>query len=167
MHWRSAYPVPKHTGDDALPNATRRLCQPMMVIMMGVKYDIDGEKVRMLASFGCSYNDIGKYYQCSESVIRKRFRAEYEGGREELKLSLRKNLIKMSLEDQNTSASIFLAKNFLGMSDKTAVDLTGKIESVLKECGFEDNPIDQADNQQREALAALGVSPDTTPTANT
>ncbi len=138
-----------------------------MVIMMGVKYDIDGEKVRMLASFGCSYNDIGKYYQCSESVIRKRFRAEYEGGREELKLSLRKNLIKMSLEDQNTSASIFLAKNFLGMSDKTAVDLTGNIESVLKECGFEDNPIDQADNQQREALAALGVSPDTTPTANT
>ena len=127
---------------------------------MGVKYDIDGEKVRMLASFGCSYNDIGKYYQCSESVIRKRFRAEYEGGREELKLSLRKNLIKMSLEDQNTSASIFLAKNFLGMSDKTAVDLTGNLETVLKEVGFESNPLDKTNTEQEEALEALGVQPD-------
>ena len=130
------------------------------------KLEIDGSKVRMLASFGCTYNDIGKYYQCDESTIRKRFKAEYESGREGLKLNLRKNLIKLSLEFGNVSASIFLAKNFLGMSDKTAVDLTGNIESVLKECGFEDNPIDQANTEQRAALAALGVSPDTTPTGN-
>ena len=130
---------------------------------MGKKIDIDGKKVRMLASFGCTYNDIGKYYQCNESVIRKRFKAEYEAGQSELQLSLRKNLIKMCLEDQNTAASIFLAKNFLGMSDKTAIDLTGNIESVLKECGFEDNPIDQANTEPREALEALGVSPDSTP----
>ena len=133
---------------------------------MGKKIDIDGKKVRMLASFGCTYMDIGKYYQCNESVIRKRFKAEFEAGQEELKLSLRKNLIKMSLEEQNTAASIFLAKNYLGMSDKTAIDLTGNIESVLKECGFEDNPIDQANTEPREALEALGVSPDTTPTGH-
>ena len=131
------------------------------------KLEIDGSKVRMLASFGCTYNDIGKYYQCDESTIRKRFKAEYESGREGLKLNLRKNLIKLSLEFGNVSASIFLAKNFLGMSDKTAVDLTGNIESVLKECGFEDNPIDQANTEQRAALEALGVSPDTTPSGNT
>ena len=130
---------------------------------MGKKIDIDGKKVRMLASFGCTYMDIGKYYQCNESVIRKRFKAEFEAGQEELKLSLRKNLIKMSLEEQNTAASIFLAKNYLGMSDKTAIDLTGNIESVLKECGFEDNPIDQANTEPREALEALGVSADSTP----
>ena len=134
---------------------------------MGKKIDIDGKKVRMLASFGCTYMDIGKYYQCNESVIRKRFKAEFEAGQEELKLSLRKNLIKMSLEEQNTAASIFLAKNYLGMSDKTAIDLTGNIESVLKECGFEDNPIDQANTEPREALEALGVSPNTTPTGRT
>lgn len=130
---------------------------------MGKKIDIDAKKVRILASFGCTYMDIGKYYQCNESVIRKRFKAEFEAGQEELKLSLRKNLIKMSLEEQNTAASIFLAKNYLGMSDKTAIDLTGNIESVLKECGFEDNPIDKANTEPREALEALGVSPDSTP----
>ena len=134
---------------------------------MGKKIDIDGKKVRMLASFGCTYMDIGKYYQCNESVIRKRFKPEFEAGQEELKLSLRKNLIKMSLEEQNTAASIFLAKNYLGMSDKTAIDLTGNIESVLKECGFEDNPIDQANTDPREALEALGISADTTPTGHT
>jgi hypothetical protein len=129
---------------------------------MGKKIDIDPDKVRMLASFGCTYMDIGKYYQCNESVIRKRFKAEFEGGQEDLKLSLRKNLIKMSLEDQNTACSIFLAKNFLGMSDKTAIDLTGNLETVLKECGFEENPIDQADHKSSEVMESFGLSADST-----
>ena len=138
----------------------------MTVIVMSNKIDIDGEKVRILASFGCTYLDIGKYYQCSERTIRRRFKAEFESGQEELKLNLRKNLLKIALEQDNTAANIFLAKNFLGMSDKTAIDLTGNIESVLKECGFEDNPIDQTNTEQSKALEALGVSPDSTPTAN-
>jgi hypothetical protein len=129
---------------------------------MGKKINIDPDKVRMLASFGCTYMDIGKYYQCNESVIRKRFKAEFEGGQEDLKLSLRKNLIKMSLEDQNTATSIFLAKNFLGMSDKTAIDLTGNLETVLKECGFEENPIDQADHKPSEVMESFGLSADST-----
>lgn len=129
---------------------------------MGKKIDIDADKVRMLAGFGCTYLDIGKYYQCNESVIRKRFKAEFEGGQEDLKLSLRKNLIKMSLEDQNTATSIFLAKNFLGMSDKTAIDLTGNLETVLKECGFEDNPIDQTNNKPTEAMETFGLPADST-----
>ena len=128
--------------------------------------DIDSDQVRMLASFGCTIIDIAKYFQVSESVIRKRFKADYEGGLEDCKLKIRQNLMKMSLVDQNTACTIFLAKNFLGMSDKTAVDLTGNLEALLKECGFEDNPIDQANNQPREALESLGLSPDTTPTGH-
>ena len=139
----------------------------MVIVMARKKIEIDGEKVRILASFGCTYLDIGKYYQCGESTIRRRFKAEFESGQEELKLSLRKNLLKLALELDNTAANIFLAKNFLGMSDKTAIDLTGNIESVLKECGFEDNPIDQTNTEQREAMEALGLSPDSTPTGHT
>ena len=131
---------------------------------MGKKIDIDPEKIRMLAGFGCTYMDIGKYYQCNESVIRKRFKSEFEGGQEDLKLSLRKNLIKMSLEDQNTATSIFLAKNFLGMSDKTAIDLTGNLETVLKECGFEENPIDQADHKSSKVMESFGLPADSTTT---
>jgi len=130
--------------------------------MMSKKLDIDPEKIRALAGFGCTIMDIAKYFQCDESTIRKNYKAEFESGLEDLKLSLRKNLIKMSLDDQNTAASIFLAKNFLGMSDKTAVDLTGNLETVLKECGFEDTPYDQTGSEQAEALSVLGIQTDPT-----
>lgn len=130
--------------------------------MMSKKLDLDPDKIRALASFGCTILDIAKYFQCDESTIRKNYKAEFESGLEDLKLSLRKNLIKMSLEEQNTAASIFLAKNFLGMSDKTAVDLTGNLETVLKECGFEDSPYDQTGSEQAEALSVLGIQTDPT-----
>lgn len=130
--------------------------------MMSKKLDLDPDKIRALASFGCTILDIAKYFQCDESTIRKNYKAEFESGLEDLKLSLRKNLIKMSLEEQNTAASIFLAKNFLGMSDKTAVDLTGNLETVLKECGFEDTPYDQTGTEQAEALSVLGIQTDPT-----
>jgi len=129
---------------------------------MSKKLDLDPDKIRALASFGCTILDIAKYFQCDESTIRKNYKAEFESGLEDLKLSLRKNLIKMSLEEQNTAASIFLAKNFLGMSDKTAVDLTGNLETVLKECGFEDTPYDQTGTEQAEALSVLGIQTDPT-----
>jgi hypothetical protein len=128
--------------------------------------DIDGDQVRMLASFGCTILDIAKYFQVSESVIRKRFRADYEGGLEDVKLKLRQNLLKMSLVEKNTACTIFLAKNYLGMSDKTAVDLTGNLEALLKECGFEDNPLDQANTEQAKAMESLGVSTDPTTKAS-
>ena len=51
--------------------------------------DIDPEKVRMLASFGCNYTDIGKYFECDESTIRKNFKSHYLAGQSEMKLKLR------------------------------------------------------------------------------
>ena len=121
---------------------------------------IDPDQVRMLASFGCTIMDIGKYFQCSESLIRKRYKEAFEAGEQDLKLKLRQKMMRMSLEDGNTATTIFLAKNYLGMSDKTAVDLTGNLETVLKEVGFESNPLDKTNTEQEEALEALGVQPD-------
>ena len=123
-------------------------------------HDIDPDQVRMLASFGCTIMDIGKYFQCSESLIRKRYKEAYEAGEQDLKLKLRQKMMRMSLEDGNTATTIFLAKNYLGMSDKTAVDLTGNLETVLKEVGFEENPLDQTNNKQEKAMEAFGVQTD-------
>ena len=123
-------------------------------------HNIDPDQVRMLASFGCTIMDIGKYFQCSESLIRKRYKEAYEAGEQDLKLKLRQKMMRMSLEDGNTATTIFLAKNYLNMSDKTAVDLTGNLETVLKEVGFEANPLDQTNNKQEEAMEALGVQTD-------
>ena len=126
---------------------------------------IDPEQIKMLASFGCSYVEIGKYFECDESTIRKRFKAKVESGKEEMKFSLRRAMWTSAMENNSIAMQIFMAKNYLGMSDKTAIDMTGNLETVLKECGFEDNPVDTANNEQAEALEALGVQPDSGATA--
>jgi hypothetical protein len=69
------------------------------------------------------------------------------------------------MENNSIAMQIFMAKNYLGMSDKTAIDMTGNLETVLKECGFEENPVDTKNSEQAEALEALGIPPDSTATA--
>jgi hypothetical protein len=127
---------------------------------MGNRHDIPADKVKLLASFGCSYIEIGKYFGCSEGVIRKRFKTEYEQGREEMKLSLRQMQWK-NAQQGNTALLIFLGKNFLGQTDKSQVDHTNNLELVLKEVGFQGNPMnDQADSQQKEIVEAGGIPTD-------
>ena len=124
--------------------------------------DIDPEKVRMLASFGCNLIDIGKYFECDESTIRKNFKSQYQAGRSEMKLKLRTQMWK-SAHNGSIPMQIWLSKNYLGMHEKTAIDMTGNLEAVLRECGFEENPqVDQKNNEQTKALEDLGVHPDTT-----
>jgi|TARA_R110002153_G_scaffold157682_1_gene309737 hypothetical protein len=125
---------------------------------------IDPDQVKMLASFGCSYVEIGKYFECDESTIRKRFKAKVESGKEEMKFSLRRAMWTSAMENNSIAMQIFMAKNYLGMSDKTAIDMTGNLETVLKECGFEENPVDKTNSEQAEALESFGVQPDSTAT---
>jgi|TARA_R110000787_G_C13407954_1_gene443952 hypothetical protein len=125
---------------------------------------IDPDQIKMLASFGCSYVEIGKYFECDESTIRKRFKAKVESGKEEMKFSLRRAMWTSAMENNSIAMQIFMAKNYLGMSDKTAIDMTGNLETVLKECGFEENPVDKTNSEQAEALESFGVQPDSTAT---
>lgn len=125
---------------------------------------IDPDQVKMLASFGCTYVEIGKYFECDESTIRKRFKAKVEAGKEEMKFGLRRAMWTSAMENNSIAMQIFMAKNYLGMSDKTAIDMTGNLETVLKECGFEENPVDKTNSEQAEALESFGVQPDSTAT---
>lgn len=127
---------------------------------MPKKVNIDPDKVKMLASFGCTYLEIGKYFAVNEALIRKKYRTEYEQGREEMKLSLRQLQWKNASQG-NTALLIFLGKNYLNQTDKSQVDHTNNLELVLKEVGFQGNPMDdQADNQQREVVENGGVRTD-------
>ena len=134
----------------------------MVIIMKKKKRKVDAEKVRMLASFGCKYIEIAKYFEVDESLIRRDYKVQYQAGREEMKFKLRRAMWVSALENNAIAMQIFLAKNILNMSDKTAVDMTGNLQTVLKECGFEDNPIDKANNEQAKALEDFGVPPDST-----
>ncbi len=119
----------------------------------------------MLASFGCTYADLGKYFGCDESTIRKNFRSDYNAGRSEMKLKLRTTMWK-SAQNGSIAMQIWLSKNFLGMHERTAIDMSGNLETILRECGFEDNkPVDKKNNEQAKALEDLGVQPNSTAVA--
>ena len=58
--------------------------------------DIDGEQVRKLAAFGCTYREIGAWFNVDEKTIRNRFSAEKEQGEENGKMSLREAAMEES-----------------------------------------------------------------------
>jgi AraC-like DNA-binding protein len=117
----------------------------------------DPDKVQMLASFGCSIVEIAKYFKMDESTVRKNYKDELETGRESLKVKIRTLQLKFA-ERGNTALLIWLGKQYLGQTDRKEIDLIGNLESVLKECGFEDSPIDaeysveEKDTEQAKAV---------------
>jgi|LULS01.1.fsa_nt_gb AraC-like DNA-binding protein len=117
----------------------------------------DPDKVQMLASFGCSIVEIAKYFKMDESTVRKNYKDELETGRESLKVKLRQLQWDHAARG-NTALLIWLGKQYLGQTDRKEIDLIGNLESVLKECGFEDSPIDaeysveEEDTEQAEAV---------------
>ena len=113
------------------------------------KLDIDADKVEMLASFGCSTIEIARLHNCDESTIRLRFKNELERGRENMKIKLRQLQWKQA-ENGNTSLLIFLGKQYLGQSDRNELELVGNLENLLKECGYEDSPIEKKNTKQDE-----------------
>jgi len=120
------------------------------------KLDIDADKVEMLASFGCSTIEIARLHNCDESTIRLRFKNELERGRENMKIKLRQLQWKQA-ENGNTSLLIFLGKQYLGQSDRNELELVGNLESLLKECGYEDSPIEKKNTKQDEVMESPRV----------
>ena len=115
------------------------------------KLDIDTERVEMLASFGCSTIEIARLHNCDESTIRLRFKNELERGRENMKIKLRQLQWKQA-ENGNTSLLIFLGKQYLGQSDRNELELVGNLENLLKECGYEDSPIEKKNTKQDKVV---------------
>ena len=113
--------------------------------------DVSGDKVEMLSSFGCSTVEISRLHNCSETTIRTKFREEIERGRENMRIKLRQLQWKQA-ELGNTSLLIFLGKQYLGQSDRNELELVGNLEGLLKECGYEDSPIEKKSFKQTEAL---------------
>ena len=117
------------------------------------------DKIQMLASFGCSITEIAKYFRIDESTVRKKYKDELETGRESLKVKLRQLQWDHAARG-NTALLIWLGKQYLGQTDRKEIDLIGNLESVLKECGFEDSPIDaeysveEEDTEQAEAVGS-------------
>jgi hypothetical protein len=69
-----------------------------------------------LAAIGCTDREIARWFDVDENTLRYNFKDILAKGREELKHSLRRAMLKNAMNG-NAALQIFLAKNFLGMSD--------------------------------------------------
>lgn len=69
-----------------------------------------------LAALGLNDREIARWFDVNEDTLRNNFSDIMAKGREELKMSLRRAMLKNALSG-NAAVQIFLAKNLLGMSD--------------------------------------------------
>ena len=80
------------------------------------KYDINGEEVTKLASYGCTNKEIADFYGCSADLIEKSYSEFTTKGRSMVKIRLRQLQLKAA-ENGSAAVLIWLGKQVLGQSD--------------------------------------------------
>ena len=75
------------------------------------------EEVEALAQIGLKDKEIALWFGINDNTLRFNFSVELIKGREKMKMSLRQAMIKNATVNMNAALQIFMAKNFLGMSD--------------------------------------------------
>jgi len=95
------------------------------------KVEIDQDQVVKLAKLGANNTEIADFFDCSESVIRKRFNSVLKQARSHLKMRLRQAMIDNAIHKGNVVAQIWLSKNYLKMSDAGPLDEVADENKVL------------------------------------
>jgi len=116
------------------------------------KVVVPPEEVEDLASLGCTDRDIANWFGIKEDTLRYSFTENLTKGRENLKISLRRAMLKNACVNLNAAVQIFLAKNMLGMSDNGMNTDTAK---VLPFTDDDDAPTEEQMDDMREELAEL------------
>jgi len=101
--------------------------------------DIDWSEFEKLCYLQCSIIEMCEWLHVSHQTLERRCKEHYgetfgqvfEKKRVGGLISLRRNLFKLS--EKNVAAAIFLAKNFLGMSDKQEIEHSGNISRSIEE----------------------------------
>ena len=104
------------------------------------------QEVEDLASIGCTNVDIANWFGVTEQAIRYNFSEELTKGRESLKISLRRAMLKNACVNMHAAVQIFLAKNMLGMSDNGMTTDNSKI------LPFTDDEDDKPTEEQMDDL---------------
>jgi hypothetical protein len=120
------------------------------------KIVVPPNEVEDLAQIGCTDRDIANWFGIDENTLRYNFSDYLIKGRENLKISLRRAMLKNACANLNAAVQIFLAKNMLGMSD------SGMTSDTSKVLPFTDNDDDKPTEEQladmREELKELDAN---------
>ena len=87
---------------------------------------VSPEDVYKLAALGMSNREIARWFDIDHQVVNYNFQTIIDKGREDMKTSLRKAMLKNAMSG-NAALQIFLAKNLLGMSDNPHTSEDNKI----------------------------------------
>jgi len=119
------------------------------------KVVVPPEEVEDLASLGCTDRDIANWFGVDENTLRYSFSDYLVKGRENLKISLRRAMLKNACVNGNAAVQIFLAKNMLGMSDNGMVTDNSK---VLPFTDDDDKPTPEQLEDMQEEYAELNAA---------
>ena len=111
------------------------------------------EEVEDLAAIGCTNTDIANWFGIDDSTLTYNFKQELIKGRENLKISLRRAMLKNACVNLNAAVQIFLAKNMLGMSDNGMNTDNSKVLPFTDD--DDDKPTEEQMADMREELADL------------
>jgi hypothetical protein len=90
------------------------------------KLALDPQEVRERAHGGASMREIARALGCDETVIRTRFKADFEHGKDARKRELRELQMKAA-RNGNPALLIWLGKNELEQTDKVGHEHEGKL----------------------------------------
>ena len=100
--------------------------------------EIDAVNFEKLCGLQCTLSEIAGFFDCSEDTIEAWCKREYNENFSDVfkkhsaggKLTLRRNMLRLS--EKNATMAIFLAKNWLGMTDNVEVKAdTSLMQSLL------------------------------------
>lgn len=75
------------------------------------------DEVEKLAAIGCKDTEIAQWFGIDENTLKYNFSIFLIKGRESLRQSLRRAMLRNAIQNNNAAVQIFLAKNLLGYSD--------------------------------------------------
>ena len=99
--------------------------------------EINNTEFEKLCGLQCTLEEIAGFFDCSEDTIENWCKREYESTFSDIykkfsyggKLTLRRNMLKLS--EKNATMAIFLAKNWLNMSDNVKLEADTSLMSAL------------------------------------
>lgn len=110
-------------------------------------------EVQDLASIGCTNRDIANWFGITETALVNNFADYLVKGREDLKITLRRAMLKNACVNLNAAVQIFLAKNMLGMSDNGMTTDNSKILPFTDD--EDDKPSEEQLEDMREEYAEI------------
>ncbi len=82
------------------------------------KLVLNEKDITELAKIGCTNEEIATFLKCSHDTLERNFACAIKEGRSYMKMSLRRQQLKMVEKDGNVTMAIWLGKQYLGQHDK-------------------------------------------------